>query len=97
MERVLLCTGLACAGVDSLFQGQQRLADAATRHSVSAWKIEFEDHLMLTRRRVLGYSALAPAVLRGVAFCRPQPHRRRPRFASRLSATPTTTDPICKP
>ncbi len=25
VERVLLCTGLVCAGVDSLFQGQQRL------------------------------------------------------------------------
>ena len=25
VERVLLCTGLVCAGVDSLFQQQQRL------------------------------------------------------------------------
>ena len=25
VERVLLATGLVCAGVDSLFQGQQRL------------------------------------------------------------------------
>jgi len=71
--------GSLAAGVDSLFQGQQRLPDPAARDfNINLPKIKFEDpYLMLDSPPwFLGYSALAPAHTgSSAAFCRSQPHK----------------------